>query len=238
MNPYEMSFDQRMAIDAAASERLAFIRRTYLHVAGALAALAGVLAFLVAFVPDEVLLTLWGQSRGLGMLLIFGGFLAATWAANRMAQSDMPVGTQYLGLGLMVAAYAFILWPGVWLASTQLQYEGVLGQAVILTLALAGGLTAGVFITKKDFSFLGPTLGVISFLVIGVMVAGLIFNFSLGLWFSLAMIALLAAFILYDTSMVMHRYRTNQHVAASLAIFSSVATLFVWILDILMRNRN
>ena len=35
-----------------------------------------------------------------------------------------------------------------------------------------------------------------------------------------------AGYILYDTSNVLHHYRTDQHVAASLALFASVALLF------------
>jgi hypothetical protein len=91
-----MSFEQRMAIDAAASERLAFIRRTYLHVAGALLAMAALLAALVNFVPVEVMQRIWTMGA-MGPLLIFVGFLAITWMANRMAQSDMSIGAQYVG---------------------------------------------------------------------------------------------------------------------------------------------
>ena len=37
------------------------------------------------------------------------------------------------------------------------------------------------------------------------------------------MILLAAGYVLYETSNVMHRYRTNQHVAAALALFAAVA---------------
>jgi hypothetical protein len=40
--------------------------------------------------------------------------------------------------------------------------------------------------------------------------------------------------ILYDTSNVLHHYRTDQHVAASLALFASVALLFWYVLRIVM----
>ena len=45
------------------------------------------------------------------------------------------------------------------------------------------------------------------------------------------------AAILYDTSNIMHHYRLDQHVAASLALFASVALLFWYILQLLM-NRD
>jgi hypothetical protein len=40
--------------------------------------------------------------------------------------------------------------------------------------------------------------------------------------------------ILYDTSQVLHHYRTDQHVAASLSLFASVALLFWYVLRIVM----
>jgi len=48
------------------------------------------------------------------------------------------------------------------------------------------------------------------------------------------MVALLAACILFQTSAVIRDYRPTQYVAAALALFASIATLFYWILRILM----
>jgi FtsH-binding integral membrane protein len=59
---------------------------------------------------------------------------------------------------------------------------------------------------------------------------------GLGLWFSVAMVVLAGGFILYDTSNVLHHYRTDQHVAASLALFASVALLFWYVLRILLAS--
>ncbi len=56
----------------------------------------------------------------------------------------------------------------------------------------------------------------------------------MGIWFSGAMVVLAAGYILYDTSNILHKYRTDQHVAASLALFASVAILFWYILRIMI----
>ena len=45
---------------------------------------------------------------------------------------------------------------------------------------------------------------------------------------------LAGASILYDTSNVLHHYRVEQHVAASLALFASVGLLFWYILQIVI----
>ncbi len=53
--------------------------------------------------------------------------------------------------------------------------------------------------------------------------------------FSAVMVLFASVAILYDTSQVLHHYRTNQHVAASLSLFASVALLFWYVLRIVMR---
>ena len=68
-----------------------------------------------------------------------------------------------------------------------------------------------------------------------LIIAGFLFGFNLGLLFSFAMVALASGAILYDTSNVLHHYRTDQHVAGALALFASVALLFYYILYILIQ---
>ena len=68
----------------------------------------------------------------------------------------------------------------------------------------------------------------------GVIVAAILFGFSLGLWFSGAMILFAAASVLYSTSNIIHEYHTDQHVAASLSLFSSVGLLFWYVIQFLM----
>ena len=48
------------------------------------------------------------------------------------------------------------------------------------------------------------------------------------------MIVLGLGFLLYQTSNVLHRYNTNQHVAASLALFASVMMVFYYVLRLFM----
>jgi uncharacterized protein len=97
-----------------------------------------------------------------------------------------------------------------------------------------GGLTAIAVITRKDFSFLGSILTMGGFIALGLIACSAIFGFSLGLFFSVVMVVFASAAILYDTSNVLHHYNTNQHVAASLELFASVALLFWYILRIVM----
>ena len=52
------------------------------------------------------------------------------------------------------------------------------------------------------------------------------------------MVIFASAAILYDTSKVMKHYSTDQHVAAALELFASVALLFWYVLQIVMAMRR
>lgn len=98
-----------------------------------------------------------------------------------------------------------------------------------------GGLTATVFATKADFSFLRTAIVVGSLLALATIIVGTVMSLPIfGVVFCGAMVLLCVGSILYDTSNVLHHYRTDQHVGASLALFSGVAMLFWYILRLVM----
>src|SRR5262249_46176557 len=140
---------------------------------------------------------------------------------------------QYAGLGLFVAAQAVIFLPLMYLATT-VSAPDVIPKAGMLTLAVFAGLTFIAFTTRHDFSYLGSVLWLGGFVALGAIVVSTFFGTGLGFWFSIAMVALASVGILYSTSNIMYHYRTDQHVAAALALFASVALLFWYILQILM----
>jgi FtsH-binding integral membrane protein len=144
---------------------------------------------------------------------------------------------QYAGLMLYVVAEAIFFVPLLWMAQ---QYGGpnVIATAGVITLVIFGGLTATVFLTGADFSFLRSALMLGGFAAIGLILCGALFGFDLGVFFSVAMVVFAGGYILYDTSNVLHHYRTHQYVAASLALFASVALLFWYVLRIVMSSRD
>lgn len=225
------------AATAPASARAAFIKRTYLHLAGAVLAFVGIEAALISSgVGLDIVRTMFAQKGAwLGLMLLFVvGGMGAQW----LARSRQPVGVQYAGLALYVLLEVLIFLPILTIAQLRFGLEVPL-QAAVVTLAVFGGLTIAVFASGKDFSFLGPILWVGAMLALGIVVASVFFGgFGLGLVFAGAMVALAAGFIIYDTSNIIHRYGTNEHVAASLALFASVALLFWYILRIFMLSRD
>ena len=181
----------------------------------------------------------WAQwALGTSWLLVLALFIGVSWLAERWSRSNTSRGMQYLGLGLYIVAEAFIFAPILLIANYY--FEGpIITQAAAITLLLFGGLTATVFLTKKDFSFLRGVLFVGSMVALGLIVLSLIFGFSLGVLFTVAMIALAAGYILYQTSQIMGHYPPTHYVAAALALFSSVALLFWYVLRLLMSmSRN
>jgi len=231
--------DRPLAANALPAERVAFIRRTYAHVAGAVLAFAGLEALLLnTSVGEQFIETVFargGNGAMLVLLLLFigGGYLAQYWAYNATTR---PM--QYAGLALYVLLEVVIFLPLLYVADRVPAFanQHVIAKAGIMTLTIFGGLTMAVFLTRQDFSFLGPILGVISFGVLGLIICAMIFGLNLGTWFSFGMVGLAAAFIIYDTSNVLHRYRTDQDVGAALQLFASVALLFYYILRIVMSN--
>lgn len=225
---YQSTYGNYSAAQAPAEERASFIRKTYLHLAGAILAFVALEFFLIT---SGIGAAIAETMIGVSWLLVIAAFMGVSFLANWWANSSTSKPMQYLGLGLFIVAESIIFLPLLFIASYSAG-GGVIVEAGIYTLALFGALTTIVFITRKDFSFLGPILMIGGFLALGFVVVSLLFGFSLGSLFSLVMVVFAAAAILYDTSNVLHHYRTDQHVAASLALFASVALLFWYILRI------
>ena len=216
----------------SASERTEFYKKTYTHVA------LGVLAFvLVETIFLQIpAITNFALSliEGKMWLLMLGGFMLATTWAERMAINSHDRNKQYLGYAIYIIAEAFIFVPMLYFATNMINGPALIQQAAIVTLALFVGLSAIVFTTKKDFSFLRSALMIASFIAIGLIVAGILFGFNLGLWFSVGMVLLAGGSILYQTSNLVHHYSTDQYVAAALGLFASLMLLFWYILQIFL----
>jgi FtsH-binding integral membrane protein len=232
-NPYQSW--GLVAADAETSERAKFIRLTYLHLAAAVMAFIGLEAFLLSLpqVPDAVAMVLGNR---MGWFIVLGAFIAVSYIANSWASSSTSVGMQYAGLGLFVVAEAVIFVPLLYIAQVFSADSGinVIGIAAVLTIVTFIGLTAVVFLSGADFSFLRGALALGAIVALGVIVCSMIFSFNLGIFFIGAMLLLAGGYILYDTSNVLHHYRIGQHVAASLALFASVALMFWYLVQLVM----
>ena len=219
------------------SDRVSFLRRTYAHLGVALIAFALVAGGMLRFMPETSFkFSRWALTGRWNWFAVLALFMIVGYVAERLARSETSRGLQYLGLGIACVAEGVILQPLLWkvLLLFPQASAAILTQAIVVTLAIFIGLTLTVFLTKKDFSFLRGVLVVATFGALGVILASALFGFSLGVIFIGFMILLMAGYILYQTSIVMRDFPPTAHVAAALMLFSTIATLFWYVLQLVM----
>ncbi|QDT65446.1 Bax inhibitor-1/YccA family protein [Calycomorphotria hydatis] len=216
------------AVDAIADARATFIRKTYLHLTSAIFVFMGLEGLFLSIAPlrDTLLVAIAGN-----WWISLIAFMGVSWLANWWAHNGASRSMQYAGLAIYVVAQALIFVP--LLTYTAQFYPEVIPSAGLLTTVIFVGLTLTVFATGADFSFLKGLLIAGSLAIFGMILASLMFGFELGLLFVCGALMLVTGYILYTTSNVLHHYRTDQHVAAALALFACVAELFWWMIRLL-----
>lgn len=219
---------------AEVGERAAFLMKTYAHLMGAVFAWVFLMVVMDQVLSIENKISMLEMMSGYSIFLVLGAFMLASMVAHKWAASGSSGVVQYAGLGLYVVIEALFVYPMVFYAAAYAGDANVLPIAAGLTLLLFTGLTGIVFITRKDFSFLKGVLGLSMLLLMGVFVASMIFSFSLGLLFTSLLVGLMCGYILYETSSVLHHFRSDQYVSASLVLFAALATLFYYVLQLVL----
>jgi uncharacterized protein len=214
--------------ELATEDRSNFIWRCYAHVVGAILAFAGIeLYFFQSGIAAAIAAPMFNN-----WLLVLGGFMLASWGATHVAHRVQSKQAQYAALAGFIVVEALIFAPLLYVADATA--PGVIDSAAGVTILGSIGLIAVAMITRKDFSFLRGLLVWGGILAMVGIVASLLFGFALGTWFSVAMIGFAGAAVLYDTSNIMHHYPEDKYVAASMALFASIALMFWYILRLFM----
>jgi len=245
----DMESNPFIVADAPAADRAAFFRRTYGLVAIGFAAFAALLAIFfvgfdqrsgIAFAVFAGLGSMISSLGGWSILLVMLAFWGATTVAQSLAFNRASRGAQYAGLGLYVVLEALIFIPliGYVILSTKGNASTVLLPAGIVTAGMIAGLTALVFMTNLDFSFLKVAIILGSFAALAIVIVAAIAGLSLGAWFSIAMIVLMATVILYQTNEIKNTLETDQHVAAAFILFSSFVTLLFYVIRFFAGGRR
>ena len=227
-NYYEPVAVSEMDIDT----RGTFVSRTYAHLFGAVC----------GFILIETLLFKSGLADkiaqallGISWLAVLGGFMVVSWLASRTAHVAKTKAAQYGALSAYVVAESILFVPLLWIANNVA--PGAITSAAAITFVAFAALTAVVFLTGKDFSFLRSLLFWGGIMALVLIVAGVVFGFQLGTYFSVAMVGFAGAAVLYDTSNVLHHYPEDRYVAAALELFASVALMLWYVLRIFMSRR-
>lgn len=206
-----------------------FIGRTFNHLG---AAIVGFTLIECGLFMSGIADSLARAMLALPWLAILGAFMLVGWLATRTAHTATSKGAQYAALVAYVVAEAFLFVPILAIANAIA--PGMIMNAAVVTLIGAGGLIAVAYTSRKDFSFLGSLLKWGGIVALALIVAGAIFGFQLGLFFSVAMVGFAGAAILYDASNVFHHYDDDRYVAAALQLFASIALMFWYVLRIFM----
>lgn len=178
------------ASQVSVEERVGFIRKVYaLFFAATLFAIGGA----VIGINTPPLLLFSAQHPWMMFFMMIGGVLAA------QALRHKP------GINL-VALFGFTTLTGIVISPLlyiigQTNPNSIL-QAGLLTVGIFGGLTAYVFLSNRDFSFLRGmvTVGLIVVVLAGLMNVLFVGSFGLGFALAIATLLLFSGFVLYDTS--------------------------------------
>jgi uncharacterized protein len=223
--------------DLGPDTRAEFMVRVYQHLALAVG----------AFIVFETLLFFTGLAEkiydlvagsGGTWLLVLGAFMIVNWLATSAAHDLDNPSRQYGGLFAIAAAEALIFAPFLWYV---FNVEGAGGSATVASAAVVtvlgfAGLTAVGLFTSRDLSFLKPLVMFAGVMALVLIVAALLFGLELGVWFSVAMVAVAGAAILFQTQAILRTYPETAYVGAAVQLFASVMLLFWYVLRIFSRD--
>lgn len=224
---------QQPAIESTEkTDRSQFINRTYMHLLGAIMLFAGIEYALFSTPYAEIFALFMFQVSWLGIL---GAFIIVSWIASHVAHRVESKGAQYAALGIFVVAESIIFIPMFYLALAL--DPTIIKLAVTITLGSFVALTAIVMVSGRDFTFLRSFLMWGGLIALGTVVLGLNIGFQFGTYFSMAMIGLAGASILYDTSKILKVYPEDRYIAAALELFSSIALMLWYVMRLLLSRR-
>ena len=171
----------------------------------------------------------------LGPVVTLVGYFGLLFVTYRLRNSAAGLAavfalTGFMGLtlGPMLSAYLTAVPNGGQLVMTSLGITGL----------LFAGLSAYVLKSRKDFSFMGGFLmvgliGLLAVIVIGLFVDLSAFQMAI----SAGVVLLMSAYILYETSAIIHGGQDN-YIMATIGLYVSLYNIFVNLLALLGIGRD
>ncbi|MFA9445062.1 Bax inhibitor-1 family protein [Egicoccus sp. AB-alg6-2] len=175
-------------------------------------------------------------ARSTNWLLILGGFMLVSWMASRLSVNARTPAQQWGGYGLLIFANALLFAIPLYMATQVPELEGTVGTAALISVVAFVGLSLVAIRSSKDFSFLGTLLKWGGILALVAIVVGVLTGNGLGTLFIVAMIGFAGGAILYDTQKIYRAFPPGTEVIAAMHLFSSIALLFWYVLQLLMRR--
>ena len=233
---YASPLSNAPVLSADEDTRAAFLVRVYQHVALAV----------VAFMAFETVLFVTGAAEAINnllagtsavWLLVLMVFSGANFLATKSAHNLSNPAMQYAGLFGMSFSYSLIFAPFLYYVfNSEGNGSGTVMQAAAVTIAGFVGLTVVGMVTRRDLGFMRPMIMFGGIMALVAIVASVLFGVNLGVWFSIAMVALSGGTILYQTQNIIRTYPAWAHVGAAVSLFGSLMTMFWYILRIFSRR--
>jgi len=222
---YSAPMTQNVVAEASTDVRMAFVRKVYGLFYMSLLVTVGVgwLCIQPAVLPVMMPLML---------PLVIAGFICVLALSFARRVSGVNLVLLYLFAAIEGAVF------GPMLLIINQSAPGLPASAALLTVAVFGGLTMYVMISKKDFSYLG---GMLFVGLITLIVAGLVLMFvhssMLGTLYSVGGVLIFSGYVLYDTSRIMQRLQADEAVSGAVSLYLDFLNLFLFILRLLNGRR-
>lgn len=236
------TYPQRRTVARASTpSRVAFLRKVYgLFFGSVLSAAAGAMTALYVGSPVSM-----GKGLAVPPLVAFAlqhnvlAFLIPLVALFGLLAVRHRPGLNVAALFGFTFVSGLFLAPALFVVTLMAKLGGTLSanpvrDAFLLASAGFGGLTAYALTTKKDFSFLGGMLWMGLLVLVGASFIGIFIGSSV---FHLAIasvgVLLFGAYVLYDTSRLLHSEEPITPVDAAISLYLDFVNLFVMLLQIL-----
>lgn len=218
------------ALQTAGVARLAYIRKVYSYFfAGIVVAVVGALLTM----NSELVFTI-AQHPWISLIVMIGAVMLASASAKNPARA-LPTLLLFTFIsGAVISPTLYVIANG-YIEGTG---PGLIYNALALTTLIFAALTTYAFVSKKDFSFMGASLTIGLFMVIGVSLLNLFFqSSSLDLALSFVIVLLFSGFILYDTSKILKNAHAIPPTLGALNLYLDFLNLFMRLLRIMGRER-
>lgn len=165
----------------------------------------------------------------LGPIVTLVGYFGLLFLVHKTANSSMGLLSVFALTGFMGVTLGPILDFYMSLANGPALVTSALGTTALAFL----GLSAYALVSRRDFSFLSGFLVAGAMVLLGVIVAGLIFDLSAFQGAIAAGVVLFAsALILWQTSAIVHGGETN-YILATVSLYVSIYNLFLSLLQLM-----
>ena len=157
------------------------------------------------------------------------------FVALMVFKNQHPLNAQLLFVWTLMEAYTV----GVVCASyTAAGQERIVVEALVLTALIFATLTSYTMVSKRDWSFMEAGLSSGLLLLIFWGLFSLFFPALAGGLYSLFGALLFSGYIIFDTWQIAERLGYDDHILASITLYLDILNLFLFILQLLSRDRN